>query len=308
MKNKRYTIIVNRNASFVLRYGEEPLREKIGDVFRDRLAAVHFVHARSIPALFKQVDPETALLVGGGDGTIHLAANRLMKSGIPFGVLPFGTMNLFARDIGLAADPLAVMTDYLDIRKRVIDTVQGNGRVFLCNAMIGVDPALIEEREKARNTSRWYYWPVFLAQLLAGFLHPEKRRLTLSYDNGVDVVNIQALIVSNNSYVKDPESSGDRLKKNSLTDGRLAIYAVDTESPAESLALLARLIAGRWQADPSVQSFETKRLVVFDGKKKLDVTLDGELYAMKTPVKFAIIPKSLELWIPVTATERSTPP
>lgn len=309
-KSKKLTIIINRNANFVLQYGQQALAVKIKTILHGHIESLHFAAPKSIPNLLDKADKETYLLIGGGDGTIHLAADHLMKTGVSFGVLPFGTMNLFARDIGLDPDPIKAIESYRHIRTRIIDTVQGNGKTFLCNAMIGIDPTLVKEREKARSGKKWYriyHWPSFMARLVGALLGRKKHHLALIHDGEKDVVDIQALIVSNNCYIKDPESPEDRLKKNSLTDGKLAIYAVDTNSSAESLGLLARVVFGRWQADSAIQSFETTRLKVTNSKKRLHVMLDGELYYMTTPVKFAIIPKSLKLLVPDTATERSTP-
>ena len=77
-------------------------------------------------------DEDTDTIVaGGGDGTISAAAAACFHSGKTLGVIPLGTMNLYARSLGLPLDPQAAIEALATARQQPLDIATANGRPFI---------------------------------------------------------------------------------------------------------------------------------------------------------------------------------
>src|SRR3954469_13335443 len=89
-------------------------------------------------AVAERGDP--LLIVGGGDGTIGAAASALVGSDTRLGILPLGTLNHFARDLGLPAKLEEAAAVIAAGRERRVDVAEMNGRTFINNSAIGLYP------------------------------------------------------------------------------------------------------------------------------------------------------------------------
>ena len=87
------------------------------------------------------------VVAAGGDGTINAVAAAVLRSGCPFGVLPQGTFNYFARTNAIPQDARAAASALLGATISPVTVGEVNGRVFLVNASLGLYPQLLEDRE-----------------------------------------------------------------------------------------------------------------------------------------------------------------
>jgi diacylglycerol kinase family enzyme len=81
-----------------------------------------------------------ALVVGGGDGSIRTVAHVLAGTGVPLGILPLGTLNHFARDLGIPTDLKETVALIAAGKTRSIDVGEVNGETFINNSSIGLYP------------------------------------------------------------------------------------------------------------------------------------------------------------------------
>jgi diacylglycerol kinase family enzyme len=88
------------------------------------------------------------VVAAGGDGTINLVAGVVLGSGLPFGVIPLGTFNYFARDLGIPLEPRAAALALAQGHVRRVHVARVNGHLFLNNASFGLYRHLLEERER----------------------------------------------------------------------------------------------------------------------------------------------------------------
>jgi len=95
-----------------------------------------------------------AVIVGGGDGTLNLALQGLVETGLPLGIIPLGTANNLARTIGIPADPLEACGVIAQGQRRRIDLGWVNGRYFFTTASIGLSVRITEELSAERRR-RW---------------------------------------------------------------------------------------------------------------------------------------------------------
>jgi diacylglycerol kinase family enzyme len=121
------------------------------------------------------------VFVAGGDGTIATCAGALVGTDATLAVLPLGTGNLVARNLGLPTDPDTVVDLVVAGDRRRIDVGLVDGRVFLVMAGIGFDAELLEgTSEAAKRTIGWF------AYLLAGLrlLRAAPVRMTVEVAGG----------------------------------------------------------------------------------------------------------------------------
>ncbi len=95
------------------------------------------------------------LVVGGSDGTLGSAASAVVGTDVVLGVLPLGTLNHFARDLGLSNDLGAAMDTIAADHVEQIDVAEVNGQVFLNNSSIGIYPFLVAERTAEQKRLGW---------------------------------------------------------------------------------------------------------------------------------------------------------
>ena len=97
------------------------------------------------------------VIAGGGDGTISAAAGAIAGSDTLLGVLPLGTLNHFARDLGISFDLAEAAAVIGAGNERRVDVAELNGRVFINNSAIGLYPLMVLDRDaqQKRLGGRW---------------------------------------------------------------------------------------------------------------------------------------------------------
>ena len=95
------------------------------------------------------------IVIAGGDGTVNCAAAVAIESTMVLGVLPMGTFNHFAKDLGMPDDLSGAVRFLARADVIAVDVGEVNGRVFVNNASIGVYPKMVGEREDIRRRRGW---------------------------------------------------------------------------------------------------------------------------------------------------------
>ncbi len=237
-----------------------------------------------------------ALLIGGGDGSINAAANRLMGKRTALGILPLGTMNRLARELELSLG-LEQMTSELAHSQAVqIDVAEVNGHIFVCNSFIGLPPMITERRQSLRGQ------PFF--KRMAGYLRlpldisRNMRRLALTIDDRTQprIVRALSVVVSNNAYA---EEANFLPRRRALDEGSLGLYISRHYTLLQTVWLLIRASLGMWQGDPRFERHKLHKLTIHSRHAQLRVANDGELMKIATPLHYAIRPKALTVLVPL---------
>jgi diacylglycerol kinase family enzyme len=218
--------------------------------------------------LARSADAEV-LGAAGGDGTVASVAAVAVERDLPFVVVPYGTRNHFARDLGLELDPVAALAAFEGEERRV-DVGRAGERRFLNNVSLGLYATLVHRREHHRRRR----------QLLAGLRALGR---SLRSHPGVwarvdgDPLRARVLLVANNAYELSLFAIGERER---LDEGRLHLYA--------ATGLLPRT----WD-ERSGERFE---LDVPGGK--VSAAIDGEPVELETPLELAVEPGALRVQLP----------
>src|SRR5919198_133481 len=126
--------------------------------------AVHAANGAELGELTKHAIAAGAKLVvaAGGDGTVSTVAGALAGTAAALGVIPLGTLNHFARDLGIPLDIAAAVVNTLQGRPHLIDAGEVNGRLFLNNSSIGLYPAMVYRRAKQQRRLGRGKWQAML--------------------------------------------------------------------------------------------------------------------------------------------------
>ena len=167
------------------------------------------------------------VVIGGGDGTISAATDVLIGSNKPLGILPLGTLNHFARDLGIPPTVEAAIAVIAAGHIRAVDLGSVNGAIFVNNSSVGVYPYMVADRDRRRSAFGLSKWP---AMALAGLRVLKRfpfRRLTMNAEGSATRYRTPILFVGNNEYDLSLFSLGRRQQ---LNLGRLQIYVVRAQS------------------------------------------------------------------------------
>ena len=217
------------------------------------------------------------IIVGGGDGSVGAAASALAGSDATLGILPLGTLNHFARDLGIPADLGKAAALIAKGRERAVDVAQVNGRTFVNNSAIGLYPLMVVDRE---NQQHRLGRSKRLAMLVASFRTLAKfhdDRLTLTSNEGRSSVDTPLLFVGNNEYRVAMPGAGSR---EALDDGHLCVLVMRKKGVPGFLAATARALIGLAREDDMVRIDDVERLRVDSSRASLPGSIDGETCRM----------------------------
>ena len=237
-----------------------------------------------------------ALVAAGGDGTVSTAAAAVAGTGLPFGVLPMGTLNHFARDAGIPLDLKEAAAAIAAGRTRTVDAAEANGRLFVNNVAVGLYPMLVREREaQQRDLGRTKRRAMLVAAARALWRF-SSRRLTLRVAGMNAPVETPLLFVGNNKY----ETGLLRLGRRAAIDrGELCLYAPLARSRLGFAWLSLRAVLGRPDRQRDFLTLEGIEACEIDSRRpRLIVAMDGEALAMETPLRFRVRKGALRLIVP----------
>jgi diacylglycerol kinase family enzyme len=251
--------------------------------------------AEAVDAARRAASGTDAVVAAGGDGTVSNVASALVGSNTPLGVLPIGTLNHFAKDLGIPLD-LAQAVDVIVAGRTVnVDVGEVNGRTFLNNSSIGVYPDIVVEREKLRHQGygKWTALAVANAKVLRHY-----RQLVVRIEAGGSTKRARTpfLFVGNNEYQVDGIHLGARAR---LDGGRLFAYLAPRARARELPKLLGLALLGRARAHQTLECFAAEELRVdTPGRRRLRVAFDGEVTRMSTPLRYRAQPRALKVIAP----------
>ncbi len=236
-----------------------------------------------------------ALVAAGGDGTVSAVAGALRGTDTPLGIVPCGTFNHFAKDIGLPLDAAGAARVIVAGKRAAIDLGEVNGNCFLNNASLGLYPGIVKERTRQQRRLRRSKRAAMLWATLAVLDRPPLLDLRLEVDGELRECRAPFVFVGNNDYRLEGFDIGRRGR---LDCGVLTVYTSRSCTSGSLISLAFRALLGRLrQADDFVESSATT-LRVRSRHRRLLVAMDGEVSRMATPLEFRILPRSLQVLVP----------
>ena len=234
------------------------------------------------------------IVAAGGDGTINAVAATLVGTGTVLGILPLGTFNHFAKDLGIPLDLSGAVRTVLAGGVRAVDVGEVNGQVFLNNSSLGFYPRMVRLRVTEQRRGHARFVSLALAALTC-LRHPSSLLIRLRVD-GVEVrVRRTALLfVGNNRYAIAGSRIGGRVR---IDSGRLWLCATPDVSCRRLAGLMMRALAGRLHP-ADLEAEDAREILVETRRRKLNVAWDGEVTSMTTPLRYTIHPGALRVLVP----------
>ena len=241
-----------------------------------------------------------AVVVAGGDGTVSSAAACAVAHDIVLGVLPMGTFNHFAKDLGAPTGDLDAAVAWLVGADEVaVDVGEVNGRVFVNNASIGAYPVMVTTRESIRAQRGWGKVRATAVAATRTLRHLPVQRLRITIEPSASrEVDTALLFVGNGLFDRDGAEVG---RRSSLEGGVLGIYLIQASRRWRLVLNAIATRVGGLDRAPSTDRISARRLVVASREATLTVAIDGEPTDVESPLEFVSRPRRLRVLRGVTA-------
>ncbi len=243
-------------------------------------------------------DGAPIIVAGGGDGTINAVASVVVGSGTPFGVLPLGTLNHFAKDLNIPLDLGAAIANVARGVRHQVDVGEVNGRIFLNNSSLGLYPDIVRDREKQQRRLGRGKWLAFSWALLAALRRYPFLSVQLKLNDAVHARRTPFVFIGNNEYLMEGLNIGERER---LNGGQLSLYVAQRPGRLGLLKLALHALFGKLSQAKDFDMLTANDLEIATKHRRLRVATDGEVTIMNTPLRYRIRPAALEVIVPAPA-------
>jgi diacylglycerol kinase family enzyme len=235
------------------------------------------------------------VVMGGGDGTMGAGAGGLAGTGKPMGLLPLGTLNHFARDLGVPTGLEDAVRIVVQGTVRDVDVGEANGRVFVNNSSIGLYPVAVSIRDAWMERHSMHKWVAMARAALNTLRLFPVVRITLRLPDGGVSLMTPMVFIGNNRYETRLFNLG---KRAALDEGEMWVYLARDAGRLGFVRLCLRALAGRLDASRDFQGLGLKELRVEDRRRLLQVAFDGEVCDVAPPLHYRIRPRTLRVVVP----------
>jgi diacylglycerol kinase (ATP) len=236
------------------------------------------------------------VIAAGGDGTVNEVMNGLVGTTTALGTLPMGTVNIWAREMGLSMDLLKAAESLIKSDLAQIDVGMAGNRYFLLMAGIGFDAAVtatVSASEKKMLGAIAY-----IKQAIQVAWNFRGVRLKLKID-GKKVRGKILMVVIGNSQLY-----GGVVKFTAhatIDDGLLDVCVIKGRGMLSAPQRLISIFTRNYHRDPQVKYYQAKQIEIRPKRRKdLPIQIDGD-YLGTTPMSFRVVPSSLWILVPPNA-------
>ena len=276
-------------------------RRRIAEALAARGASPHWIETSendhtSVRVREWVADGGALVLVSGGDGTVRQVLAGTVGTGAAVGILPAGTGNLLARNLGIPLGlPEAVAVAFAGTARRLDLARTAEGELFALMGGIGLDGAVMESTDrlaKGRFGVLAYVWTTLRnlgrRRLRVRILLDHDRRLRRRASS-VLVANLGKIGPGVEAV---PGASGD--------DGMLDIGIVKSHTPMQWVRLLVALARGHVADDPAMEIHRAARMDISTPHPE-PVELDGEPMGKRTRLHVTVLPGAARVMVPRSA-------
>lgn len=235
------------------------------------------------------------VVAGGGDGTVSAVASGLVGTGVALGVLPMGTLNHFAKDLGIPLEQDQAIAVLTGGRALEIDAGEVNGRIFINNSSLGIYPDIVRDREQRQRRLGHGKWRALLAASIAAVRRYPVLKVHVDVDGQTLVRRTPFVFIGNNEYTMQGFEIGERA---ALDRGTLSLYLTQRRGRFGLLQLALMALFKRLEQARDFDAVTAREFVVRTGHRRLRVATDGEVTVMETPLQYRLRPGALRVMVP----------
>lgn len=287
---ERALLIINRNS----RSGAADIEDGIARLKSRGIEIVegNLQRPQQIPELiYRHADEVDCVIIGGGDGSMNAAAEALVDTGLPLGVLPMGTANDLARTLKIPIDVGKACEVIADGLRHPIDLGRVNGRYFFNVANIGLG-AHVRSHLSSGLKQRWGALS-YACGLIKAYKSFHPFHADIVCDGKRHRVHAIQIAVGNGRHYGGGMTIAEQA---SIDDRRFFLYSLAPLRLWETLKVAPALRAGRFdQCRPVYVSHG--RHIEIRTRKTMTVTADGE-FLTRTPAHFDVVAGAIQVFVP----------
>jgi diacylglycerol kinase family enzyme len=276
--------------------------EKAEQVFRNAGHEIecHVVEGREIVKALEKAAADNStegLIAGGGDGTISTAAGIAWKAGLPLGVVPAGTMNLFARSLKLPLDIWQVLDVLAEGHVEEADIGSADGKPFVHQFSAGMHARMVRLRDAMTYASRLGKISANVRASVGVVLDPPQFEVEFDVDGHQEHRHVSAISVSNN-----PFGNNSLMFSEELNTGHLGVYLTEPLRPAGAAKLAIDILRGKMRQNTAITEMRARAVDLRFPKfyRNANCVLDGELMPLGRSVSLRLHPGELKVIVPQT--------
>ncbi|MFN2453736.1 MAG: diacylglycerol kinase family protein [Pyrinomonadaceae bacterium] len=243
------------------------------------------------------------IVAGGGDGTINGVASVVVGTDITLGVLPLGTLNHFAKDLGIPLEVEDAVRNIIAGHVVEVDVGEVNDRIFINNSSLGLYPQIVRHREEQQERLGRGKWPAFVWAALTVLRRYPFLSVRLNADGEDFARRTPFVFIGNNEYQMESFNIGAR---ECLNAGHLSLYVAHRTGRLGLLRLAFSAFFGRLRQAKDFDAVCAKEIWIETRHRRLRVATDGEVTVMDTPLHYLVKAGALRVIVPEKAESNGT--
>ena len=308
-KRGQLVVVLNREAGTLVSLGVEEVEAGLREIFANMGCGVEILNVTGdkVEETLRQAlhGSADAVIVGGGDGTVASAATIFAGQDKPLGILPMGTFNLAARDVGMSMDWKEAAAQLVTAPVVEADLLDVGGKLYFCMVVLGFYPALVMGQEEYHGN-----WLVKSVRTLIDSMRSMATfpplNLSLKQNGITESHRTRMALIANNDY---EDMFGIIPARSSLDAGYFTVHVSKHRTRLGMARSVLAWLLGRWKQDREIISLRATELEIdVKRKRRLAVMMDGEVDKMALPFKVSLRPKALRVISPRTENETPATP
>ena len=292
-KPSRHTVLIVNAKSRQGKEGFETAKQTLGDMGVTLKQSYDLTDPSRLSQTVETSLREGAdlLIIGGGDGSFRTVANRIARTDTTLGILPLGTVNDFARNLGIEPTIEAACRVIADGNTAQVDLCRANDKHFLITASIGysADTQAYLTGDLKRKFGPFGY----LVAAIKAIRSIKPFTVTVKHAGGTErFESVQAGVISGHYWM----GGAVAIPGITIDGGKLAFYSVAPQSGWELLRLYRSLKQRKFYRTPGLRAFRCEE-VTLETPKPLKAVLDGDIDC-ETPLHVSVAANALRVCVP----------
>ena len=237
------------------------------------------------------------VVAGGGDGTVSSVAAAVINTNKSLGVLPFGTMNHFSKDLRIPLDLEGAVETIVAGHKTAVDVGEVNGQTFINNSSLGLYPIIVHKRQKQQRLG-WGKWPAYIWAALSVLRRYPFLNIRVAVDSRELNCRTPFVFIGNNKYEMESLNIG---RRSYLDQGELNLYMTIRTGRWGLIRLALRALLRGLHQEKDFVALSAKEIWIEARHRHVRVALDGEVTRMAPPLHYRVRPGALRVLTPANA-------
>ncbi len=233
------------------------------------------------------------VLVCGGDGTVAACAGALASTGVAMAIVPVGTGNLLARNLGIPLGAAQALQVAFGPHERLIDVLESQQQRFVVMAGLGFDAALIRDTDEELKGR--VGWPAYVGGLVRALRRSPRARFTVTVDDGLPMTSAAVGVLVGN--VGQLQAGITLMPDASPDDGQLDLIVLAPRTAGDWPALIWRILRRRPDTGRQAELMRGKRVRI-ESEVTLPIEFDGDFRGQATELRVEVLAAALRLRCP----------